>query len=155
MKKIIITAITVCAFLNINNTATAQQIVSKKNEAAAPTPKNVLAWARELLPQLEKFVEKLKKMKPAVQRDIETKKTIERAGQIAKEILEAGDKLNAADARKHDIWFRTAIAKGIDDCLERNPGSECCFSCKGSGGFGYHNFWCQANCFVASFSWPD
>ena len=68
MKKIIIAAITVCAFLNANTTATAQQTTVKSNNAAAPTPKNVLAWAKELMPQLERIAESPKNKAPKFKR---------------------------------------------------------------------------------------
>ncbi len=158
MKKIIIAAITVCTFLNVNTTATAQQTTIKNNAAAAPTPKNVLAWAGELQAQLERIAEKLEKVKPRNSKDAESKNVLQKGKKLLQEINEAGGKLTEAEARKHDAWFRKAIVTLQNNCPNGPDGSECCFSCGSntpSGGHGWNVMWCMANCFVASFPWPD
>ena len=158
MKKIIIAAITVCTFLNVNTTATAQQTTVKNNETAAPTPKNVLARAKELLPQLERIAEKLEKVKPRNSKDAESKNVLQKGKKLLQEINETGVKLTEAEARKHDTWFRKAILTLQNNCPDGPDGSECCFSCGSntpSGGHGWNVMWCMANCFVASFPWPD
>ena len=158
MKKIIIAAITVCVFFYSGHTAYAQQTTVKSNAAAAPTQKNVLAWAKELLPQLERIAEKMEKVKPRNSKEAESKIVLQKGKKLLQEINETGGKLTEAEARKHDTWFRKAILTLRNNCPDGPDGSECCFSCGSntpSGGHGWNVMWCMANCFVASFPWPD
>ena len=122
MKKIIIVAITVCAFLNVNTAATAQPATIKNSDADAPTPKNVLAWAKELLPQLERITEKLQKIKPRNSKEAESKNVLQKGKKLLQEINETGGKLTEAEARKHDAWFRKAILALQNNCPDGPDG---------------------------------
>jgi Skp family chaperone for outer membrane proteins len=158
MKKIILITATVCVLLYADTAAYAQQTAIKNNEVVAPTPKNVLAWSKELLPRLERIAEKLQKIKPRNSKDAESKNVLQKGRKLLQEINEAGEKLTEAEARKHDAWFRKAILTLQNNCPDGPDGSECCFSCGSntpSGGHGWNVMWCMANCFVASFPWPD
>lgn len=114
------------------------------------TPANVVKWATELNRELEKLMPKLSKIKTTNAKEAKTKKLIEDARARCAQIIRKGQQLTTADARVHDKWFWNGMFSLVGDCLETNPGSECCFSCNG-GGAGYSDFWCKANCFVWRF----
>jgi hypothetical protein len=154
MKKLIISAFSLCVILHTGNGIYAQSSTAKLNKDALPTTANVLRWAKEAQPHFTKIVKKLEKVKIQRPKDIEKKRLILQANKTINTIIATGDKLSATDAAKYDKWFRDASSKWIDDCLEENPGSECCFSCRNGGTWqGWGNAWCAANCFV--FQFPD
>lgn len=151
MKKIIIAAFTVCVFFYSGNTAYAQQTTVKSNADAAPTPKNVLARAKEVLPKMEQLSEKLAKLKPDNERDKDAKKNYLKALQSLRDINRKGMKLTAAEAQQYDAWFKGVVNTFYIDCQSHN-GNVCCVDCHNHGILG---IWCYANCFVASFPLPD
>lgn len=130
----------------------AQTIAAKTTATPSPTPQNVLAWAREFSPQIEKSLVKIQKISPATDADKKAKARFLKAATLAKEIIAKGTKLNVADAKKHDTWFRLALSESLDECLSQNPGSECCFAGEYQNQ-GWGGLWYRANCFTARF--PD
>jgi hypothetical protein len=127
----------------------------KSNSTDGPTPKNVLAWSKELSGDLEKISSKLEKIKTKEKKDEETRKTFLVAVQKIREILQKGDQLTPGDAVQYDKWFRNAIIEWSRNCPNGPDGSECCFSCGNGhhpgGGSGWNASWCFANCFVFRF----
>jgi hypothetical protein len=157
MKKVLLFLL--CTGLLLGNSSFAQTATTKMAAADEPTAANVLKWAKEELPKIEQLSAKLGKMKLHGAEDqrklVKQQELLRNVQQRFEAIIAKGTKLTAAEARRHDTWFRNAIAKGIDDCLTANPGSECCFGCKNGGGSGYGSFWCFVNCFVIQFPGLD
>lgn len=155
MKKVLL--LLLCTGLLLCNTSFAQTSTTKMAAAEEPTAVNVLKWTKEVFPKMELLSAKLEKIKLNGAEDqrklVKQQELLRNAQQRFEAINAKGTKLTAAEAKKYDTWFRNAMLKGIDNCLAANPGSECCFGCKNSGGSGYGKFWCLANCFVARF--PD
>lgn len=150
MKQLISKPLFFLLLVFVAGNVKAQTIAAKATAAPSPTPKNVLAWARELSPQLEISLAKIEKINPVTEADKKSKARFIEAGKKAKEIIAKGSKLSAADAKKYDAWFRMALSESLDDCLSANPGSECCFAGQ------YHNqgwgsMWYRANCFTIRF----
>lgn len=135
-----------------NSHVLSQQTSMKSRTAETPTAQNVLAWAKELSPKLKQLSPRLQKIKPQKQKDIAAKESILQVQQRLEEILKKGKRLTAGEAAQHDKWFRNVMSEGLQDCLERNPGSECCFSGQ-YGGHGWGSLWSLSNCFVSNF--PD
>jgi hypothetical protein len=160
MKRVLMAAFTVCTLLFSSTVLHAQARASIVNGYAAEfyaggriemaTPANVVKWATALSKELDALSSKLAKIRTKNPREAKTKKLIEDARTLCKQIISKGQTLTAADAKKHDKWFWNGMFSLVGDCLETNPGSECCFSCNG-GGAGYSDFWCKANCFVWRF----
>lgn len=122
------------------------------NRLENATPANVLKWAKEALPKMEKLVPKLNKIKaadPGVK--VDALRLLAQVNHL-KEIKAKGGKLLAIDARRYDRLLFDGMAASINECLESNPGSECCFSGHNPSQ-GYGGLWAMANCFVARF--PD
>jgi predicted DNA-binding protein len=167
MKQLMMAALTTCAVLfsatllnaqltsgetkkkgSIVNGYSAEFYGGSRIEMA--TPVNVVKWATELNTELVKLSSKLSKIKTTNVKEAKTKKLIEDARILCVQIIRKGNSLSATDAKKHDKWFWNGMFSLVGECLETNPGSECCFSCTG-GGAGYSDFWCKANCFVWRF----
>lgn len=124
------------------------------NRIEKATPANVWKWAKEALDKMEKLVPKLNKIKaanPTVKQDV-----LHILAQVnhLKEIRAKGVKLLAIDAKKYDRLLFDGMAASIDECLEANPGSECCFSGHNPSQ-GYGGLWAMANCLVARFPGLD
>ena len=124
------------------------------NRIENATPVNVLKWAKEALPKMEGLIPKLNKIKAANPGTKPSSDVLRLLAQVnhLKEIKAKGARLKAADAKKYDRLLFDGMAASINECLEANPGSECCFSGHNSSQ-GYGGMWAMANCFVARF--PD
>lgn len=159
MKKVIFILLATAMLCTARNTY-AQTATTKVVSATEATPANVLKWTKEVLPKMELLMPKLEKI-IASNNSQEAQALRGEAANIKafinhlKEINAKGTGLTATEARKQDKWLRSAMLKGLDDCLTANPGSECCFGCKNGGGSGYGNFWCLTNCFVVRFPGID
>jgi len=164
MKSRITAALFVCTFWFCLNELQAQNRPSIVNGYAAEfyagarienvTPANVLKWATELNTELEKINTRLSRITPQSAKGKATKKLIIEAKALCLRIIGKGQTLSITDTKKHDRWFWDGMAQLVRDCIETNPGNECCFSCNG-GGQGYQHFWCKANCFLAGFTELD
>jgi hypothetical protein len=159
MKKLMMAAFTGCLILCSVTVLNAQRRSVVNGYAAEfyaggriemATPANVVKWATALSKELDALSSKLAKIKITTAKEAKTKKLIEDARARCAQIIRKGQQLTAADAKVHDKWFWNGMFSLVGDCLETNPGSECCFSCNG-GGAGYSDFWCKANCFVWQF----
>jgi hypothetical protein len=149
MKKFIAAPI-ILAFLFLSGNMNAQTIAAKTSATPSPTPQSVLAWARELSPELEKALPKLKKINPVTEADRKSKERFLKAAQLAKEIIGKGTKIKTSEAKNYDTWFRLALSESLDECLTQNPGSECCFAGQYHGQ-GWGGMWYRANCFTIGF----
>lgn len=174
MKKIIIPVLLICSLLFTGDLLHAQ-LTAKKNDSTTAaqrrriiegysaefyagnrlenaTPANVLKWATELNTELGKSWAKLSKITPRNSKETTTKKNIQDAKNLCAQIIAKGNKLSTTDAKKHDRFLFNTMSFMLNECLEANPGSECCFSGH-SPSHGYGGLWYMANCFVARF--PD
>ena len=156
MKKSIIATFFLGAFLFAGSSLTAQinagspgNLGNAGNAGNAPTPANVLKWTKEVLPKMELLSVKLGKIKPDSAKDIESQKTYLKALQTLRSINAKGTKLTAAEASRHDTWFKGVVNTFYIDC-QSHHGNVCCMDCQNHGILG---IWCFANCFVARF--PD
>ena len=149
MKTLFIILLAIGMFCTVGS-ANAQTVAAKATTTPSPTPQNVLAWAKEFSPQIEKALPKLQKINPENEVDRKSKARFLKAAQLAKEIIAKGTKLSIADARKHDTWFRLALSESLDECLASNPGSECCFAGQYNNQ-GWGSLWYRANCFTIRF----
>jgi hypothetical protein len=149
MKKIIVPSFFLYAFLFTDNILNAQGKAGNTDLAA--TSGNVVMWTKDVLPKMEQLSAKLEKIKPANAKDIESQKIFLKALQTLREINIKGAKLTAAEARRHDAWFKGVVKTFYIECQSHN-GNVCCVDCHNHGILG---IWCYANCFVASFPWPD
>ncbi|MBL7732096.1 MAG: hypothetical protein JNM88_13020 [Chitinophagaceae bacterium] len=151
MKKTI-SFLVVCLLLTAIN-VNAQNVGTKLTAAETPTPANVLKWAAEFERKADsgglgqKLQYQLSEANNAYQKEKDVYVT---ALKKVKEIKAKGSRLTKREAEAYNTWFTTNANAVIGTCLEQNPGSECCFSCKG-GGHGWNRMWCMANCFVARF----
>lgn len=173
MKKFLICTLFFCIFL-LSGDMLFAQLASKKSDSANAvqrrriiegysaefyagnrienaTPANVLKWAKEALSKMEPLVPKLEKIK-ATNPGKPSTDVLKLLAQVShlKEINAKGARLKAADAKKYDRLLFDGIAMMLDECLEANPGSECCFSGHNSAS-GYGGMWSMMNCFVARF----
>lgn len=154
MKKLVITSIFLFAFLFAGKNLLAQtsdRIQSSPYSPTAHPDDTLIIWAKEAQPHFAEIVRKLNSIKPQLENEIKIKKSILEAYKKIKLIIARGKRLKESDARTYDTWFRNIISQWIGECLENNPGSECCFSCQGSGGSGWGASWCAANCFLFRF----
>jgi hypothetical protein len=149
MKKVIVSMLIAVMLMPAVNIQ-AQTIAAKKTAAPLPTPQNVLAWAKELLPELEKSLPALRKINPATEADKKAKARFLEAADRASQIITKGSKISVNDAKKQDAWFRLALSESLDECLTANPGSECCFAGQYSNQ-GWGRLWYRANCFTIRF----
>jgi hypothetical protein len=159
MKKLIVVAISLSAFLFAGNTLTAQINAGSPGNLGnagnaglnASTPANVLKWTKEVLPKMELLSAKLGQIKPDSTKDIETQKKLLKALQTLRSINAKGTRLTTAEARQHDTWFKTTVNSFSIECQSHN-GNVCCMDCQNHGILGV---WCFANCFVARFPGID
>ena len=119
------------------------------NVGLSASPSNVLKWTREVLPKMELLAGKLEKIKPDNAKDIESQKNYLKALQTLRSINTRGTKLTAAEASKHDTWFKGIVQVFFIECKSYH-GNVCCNDCINHGILGV---WCLTSCFVANF--PD
>ena len=148
MKKVILSFLTI-SFICLSVIGNAQTTAVKSASSEEPTPQNVLKWTKEVLPKMEQLAGKLEKIKPVRTKDIESQKNYLKALQTLRNINTKGTNLTAAEARRHDTWFKGVFQTFYMECQSHN-GNTCCVSCSNHGFLG---IWCFANCFVANF--PD
>src|SRR5688572_27182462 len=112
MKKLLLFLL--CTGLLLGNGGFAQTPTTKL-AADEPTAANVLKWAKEELPKIEQLSAKLGKMKLNGADDqrklVKQQELLRNVQQRFDAIIAKGTKLTAAEARRHDAWFRNAIAK--------------------------------------------
>jgi len=158
MKKLIVVVFCLGTYLFTGNALNAQinagspgNLGNAGNAGNSATPANVLKWTKEVLPKMELLSAKLEKIKPDSAKDIESQKTFLKALQTLREINTKGAKLTAAEARRHDTWFKGIVTSGWIEC-QSHSGKVCCMDCINHGILGV---WCLTNCFVARFPGID
>ena len=129
----------------------AQNRTVKTESSEEPTPQNVLKWTKEVLPKMEQLAGKLEKIKPGKVKDIEMQKNCLKALQTLRAINTKAGSLTAAEAIRHDGWFKGIVQTFYIDCRSHH-GQVCCRDCHNHGILG---IWCHANCFVLEFPGID
>lgn len=150
MKKLLLCTMITVFMLLTSGSLQAQTPAAKTNPAPSPTPENVLNWAKEYLPEINKSLPALQKINPTSEADKKAKARFLQSAEKAKEIIAKGSGLTKDEARSFDIWMRIVLSESLDECLTANPGSECCFA-RQYQNQGWGGLWYRARCFIARF----